>query len=847
MAGISGDYYSMSSYANSRTAFTGLASGLDTDSIIETMMQGYQGQLDKLYQKRDKTEWKIEAYRGVSDALIEFQNKYLGSKGSSSIFSSDFFKSSTITSNGNNASAVSVTGGANEVKNLQIKEITQLSKTATLTGEFASEHAIYSDVALSDSIKNGKYYSALEGQTLNLSVNGSTYNLTLSNIEVVSNRSGSNYYQDAEKIVEALNKSLQDAGIGDKVQAQLSNGRVSLVAQDASAGSVKISGGGKKMLDTLGFSTGQTTSYGGVGITGAKAISNEKTYEVSNLDSLEGKSITFDLDGVTKKITFDDTMKNADNYKDASGKVIKFSDIKDEEDFVTYFNGKLKDAFGGKIEAELEDGKLKLSTPDDTATLSVSDGDVGVIGASGFLGIEKGAANRLFRFEDIADSNLNLSDSARNMLRDGGKQDVTINGTTFSVYSDRIEIFGADGKRKATHNFEEGTTINDLQNVINNADIGATMKYNSTSDKFTLMATESGSLGEVNVSFNLESDGLNQLTEALFGKTEKTWEDGKIAKIEFVNPNYTEGKDAQAVISMDGGNTWETVSRSSNTFKMNGISITLNSVFSAAEKDENGVATGNVNEEDIVTFSGKANTDEMIEKIKEFVDAYNELATKINSELSAKADSDYQPLTSAEREELSEDQIELYEEKAKTGLLSGDSLLRSLSTDFRFAMSMPMNGDVLSSIGISTVSFLTNTTGSKHGLLEIDEDKLREAIETDPDRVEKLFAGTGSGAADDGILNRLNSTLDKYVNTSTLPEKRGLLISKAGNKASSISLTSNSMYKELTNIKDQIDRYIQKMQAKQEAYYSQFTTLETFINQMNQQSSWLASNMGMSY
>ena len=215
----------------------------------------------------------------------------------------------------------------------------------------------------------------------------------------------------------------------------------------------------------------------------------------------------------------------------------------------------------------------------------------------------------------------------------------------------------------------------------------------------------------------------------------------------------------------------------------------------------------------------------------------------MNSQLAARPDSDYAPLTSSQRKELSEEQIKLYEEKAKVGLLSGDSTLRSLSTDLRFAMSMPAGGDMLSSIGISTVSFLSDSTGSKYGLLEVDETKLRQALEADPDRVEKIFVGS----SDDGVLNRLNSVMNKYASTSSLSEKRGLLIRKAGSESNALTLTDNSMYRELSSINTQIESFIEKMQAKQESYYNQFTSLETYINQMNQQSSWLSSSLGTSY
>ena len=84
-----------------------------------------------------------------------------------------------------------------------------------------------------------------------------------------------------------------------------------------------------------------------------------------------------------------------------------------------------------------------------------------------------------------------------------------------------------------------------------------------------------------------------------------------------------------------------------------------------------------------VTFSSSPDVDAIYDTIKKFVDSYNGLITNISEKTSEKKNKDYPPLTDAQREALSDDEIKRWDDLAKKGTLRRDSTLSSLLTKMR--------------------------------------------------------------------------------------------------------------------------------------------------------------------
>ena len=372
---------------------------------------------------------------------------------------------------------------------------------------------------------------------------------------------------------------------------------------------------------------------------------------------------------------------------------------------------------------------------------------------------------------------------------------------------------------------------------INESGAGVTLSYQAVGDKFTFTSNEKGASGAINISG--DSDFLNKV----FGV--KTT-DGKVE---------VQGQDAVVAVKYKGSDDVVELIRDSNSFTVDGLSIGVKGTFGyKVNKDDAGHlldADGNPlapgkdpvmvldKDADAVEIDARVNTDNIVDGIKAMVEEYNKIIELVNKELTTKPDRDYSPLTSEQKKELSESEIETWEEKAKSGMLYGDSDLRMLSSDLRFIIGGG-NAEALKAVGITT-----STLYSDNGKLTLDESKLRAALETDPESVEKLFTapqGTKNEKGNDitGIATNLKNVMDKYVKTLGSMDSKGILIKKAGSTSSPMSLTENGFYKQIAEINKQISKLQTRLESERDRYIKQFTSLETLISQMNSQSSWLS-------
>ncbi|MBR6677625.1 MAG: flagellar hook protein, partial [Oscillospiraceae bacterium] len=89
IGGLSGSSGSSSIYGT-RNVLSGLASGLDTESMIENAVSGYQMKLSSLQQQKTKVEWKQEAYRSMITKMVGFSQKYTSYTSGTNLLSSSF-------------------------------------------------------------------------------------------------------------------------------------------------------------------------------------------------------------------------------------------------------------------------------------------------------------------------------------------------------------------------------------------------------------------------------------------------------------------------------------------------------------------------------------------------------------------------------------------------------------------------------------------------------------------------------------------------------------------------------------------------------------------------------------
>ena len=228
----------------------------------------------------------------------------------------------------------------------------------------------------------------------------------------------------------------------------------------------------------------------------------------------------------------------------------------------------------------------------------------------------------------------------------------------------------------------------------------------------------------------------------------------------------------------------------------------------------------------------QSNPEKPMEMIKKFVESYNETISKIEKQLVEKRYPDFQPLSDEQKKDMSDNEIELWEEKAKSGLLRNDPVLQSAMRDLRRAFMDPVAGiapgniNVLAEIGINTGSY---TEGGK---LFIDEDKLSEAMINNPDEVMKLFNSDDAEGNGIGVGDRVYATLNNIVNR---------LSDKAGNPDNSVD--NSNISKKIKQMDEEISRWQDRLANIEDRYWRQFTAMEKALSQMNSQSTWMQQNM----
>ncbi len=356
----------------------------------------------------------------------------------------------------------------------------------------------------------------------------------------------------------------------------------------------------------------------------------------------------------------------------------------------------------------------------------------------------------------------------------------TLNGTEFS--------------------FDLGTdNIYTVVSRINNAELGVTASYDAELNRFFLTTTTTGSNAEITVtsdSADFISNGTNT----------------SILKLNIDEGTTYTGQDAV----YDFGDAVGLTS-STNTATINGLTLEF--------KQGGGVTS---------TITVSNDTDAIFNTIKEFVDLYNETLELINSKLREKRYRDYPPLTDAQKEEMTEKQIELWEEKARSGLLQNDSLLRSIVSDMRLTMAgvvENLNGqyDSLDDIGIRTRLW------QEYGKLYIDEDKLQEALEKNLDSVKELFTKNSDVENEKGVAERLYDVIDRGIDR--IADRAGI--------ESDFSLVDNSyLGKKIKDMNQRIEEWEDRLLEIEDRYWREFTMMEKAINQMNMQSMWLMQQFG---
>lgn len=569
---VSGVSSSKSIYGN-RNVITGLASGMDTESMIENAISAYKNKISALSQKRTKTEWKQDAYRSMISKMSSFLSKYTSYRSANNLMSTSFFDQAVKTvSKGANKDLVSAVGRASS--DIRIDRVRQLATAATYK---LSGTALDGTTAAFGQDK----VSASASGTLDLdkeidisNLNGSltlAYGGANAQSYLTVNFDETKTYANADELVAEINKQLegQSVSIGTKtytgkellnnvVKAEVgADGKITFA--DPKKNGVYVSGATGSVQEQLLGGSEPSTEAGKQIKSLTLADGALDTKKMSTLEYLttRGASMEITLDGKTKtvKLPGEDAVKGLTGAdRDAA--------------YVKAFQKSIDDAFGK--------GKL---------TVSDANGDGNGIqfqfdapkGSTFAIGSTKG---EILGFGE--------SDRVTSYLNTGKTLGELMKGKDFSTFEKAYVLDSkgnktnklatdANGKQlysfkvngKEVGQFNEDTALSTVFNAMNsNSDSEVKVGYSKLTNELTFTAKDTGAASKIDFGDD------KSMAAALFGKVDTS------------AAGYSAGQDAIFEASINGTSLGE-ITRSSNEVEMDGMTINLKGTF-GYQTDEDG-------------------------------------------------------------------------------------------------------------------------------------------------------------------------------------------------------------------------------------------------------------------
>ena len=437
------------------------------------------------------------------------------------------------------------------------------------------------------------------------------------------------------------------------------------------------------------------------------------------------------------------------------------------------------------------DYTLKAADDDAAKALGISKDGVTVSQKKSDAGENILTMSSAFHVKAVSDTAAAVTGSTK--LTDMGIAD----GTTYTMTVGS----GSDAKTY-TYTIDQTTTLKSLAAQFSK--MGVAASYDEKQGRFFVNSAESGAAYD----FTLTADNADA-----------------VSKLGLDAASATKVDAADAIVVYNGA----TFQQSSNNFSLNGLNFTINDVTTA--KDEQGNIKDNP-----IRMTVTTDTDTIYNAVKSFVKEYNSLIKEMNTLYNADRAKDYEPLTSDEKENMSEKEIEEWEQKIKDSLLRRDDKLSSLTSSMRTTLNKSVeytntNGETkrysLASFGINTGRW--NEYGQLHINGDPDDadykdydDKLRAAIEEDP-----------------GALIQTLSTLGGELYTNFQKAM------KSSDYSSALTFYDDKqMDKEISNYDDKIAKLQEKMNDVEDRYYKQFAAMESALAKLQSSQSSLSSLFG---
>lgn len=388
--------------------------------------------------------------------------------------------------------------------------------------------------------------------------------------------------------------------------------------------------------------------------------------------------------------------------------------------------------------------------------------------------------------------------------------------------------------------FNDKKTLNDLASAFSNSGANVQGGYDTVNDSFSLYNKTSGSANKIGLKANNETSAelLNKLHLASYNA-----QDNKLgSEVKFTNGTMTEaavGTNAKATID---GKTYE-----SDTNKLNVANVIYNF---------NGVSAKNADGTyQASTISVSQDTDKIVDNVKKFVETYNTLIDSLNTKYREEKNTDYKPLTKKQEGEMTESQIDKWNEKAKSGLLYHDNNIYSIISDMRESLYTKVDAvdTVLTDAkgnkySYNSMSSIGITSSTNQGHITLDEEKLKKALTEDPDCVYQLFASDQDSTYVSGSTNKNQAdtftSKSDYLNTGIANRLYNAMttnISNLESYAGTSKETDDESYlgKLITNMNTKMTSFQTLMKSYERKLYEKYDAMEVALSKLGAQLSYI--------
>lgn len=813
---------------------TGMNSGLDTDAIVRELVSAASTKKESLEKAQTKLEWKQDAWKDLNKKIKSFQATI------SNLRFSDAFRKKTTSIT--NSSLASIVTGDNAVNGSQTLAVKQLAKSGYLTGgQLSKNKSVKGKTTLSDLTKGSATALGKDDKaSISVTVNGKTKNIDLT---------GSSTIDD---VVSKLNSAGVTASFDQNNQRFFIS-----VGNSGESGDFQLSANdtnGLKALSGLGLLTQEELDKNAKANSEFAALydaANGKLDETAAASYITARADSYaaamqkslaDADAMQGYIDAIDALKKdwdenptKQSYEDAIAKYTDKDGLNDakkqlEEDRTAwaekteYLNLSDKKNAGEELSEAQQERLDKLTETYGSLTFTKDDLDAEATRLADVQSDITGAENAFKSYDSLQ----NAIKTQEDAIAATAKNAKILNDYYAEANADALQNIAGDSYSEKLANIQTQIT----EAVANGTDTAELDKMNVLLAK--MVANEelytNPSVNPADLSYDASEGLRNRAVNALTTQAQTAHEAVNNADMYLQGASSTAvrvtGQDA--IIELNGAE----FTSSSNTFSINGLTITAKGLSNVIGTDAEGKP---VYEQAQITTQD--DVDGIYDMIKKVIKQYNELIKEIDTLYNAKSAKDYEPLTSEEKAAMTDDEIEKWEEKIKGALLRHDSELGSVRNMLKESVStsFTIGGKKfsLADFGIFTQDYFS-AGDNERSMLHIDgdsedevssgnKDLLKKMIASDPDAVSKFFNQFASS-----LYDKMRSA------SSTLKGVRSY-----GSFYSDKTMTS-----QYDDYKSKIKKQEDKVGKLEDKYYKMFSSMETAMAKLNSTSSYITSMFG---